>query len=201
MKIVAGLGNPGRKYRHTRHNIGWMALDAIAGEREADREQAAFGGLMVRCGELALFKPLGYMNRSGAPIAHLMRYFRVELEDTLVVMDDIHLAFGRIRLRPRGSSGGHRGIESVIQALGTDRFPRLRLGVGPAPAGVEWRDFVLGRLSREEQRVAAEVAQNGARAALCWAEDGLDTAMNRFNAETRDSQGQDPESPPAGPLS
>jgi PTH1 family peptidyl-tRNA hydrolase len=187
LKIIAGLGNPGRKYRHTRHNIGWMALDAIAEERETGREQATCGGLMVRCGELALFKPLGYMNLSGAPIAQLMRYYGVELEDTLVVMDDIHLPFGRIRLRPRGSAGGHRGIESVIQALGTDRFPRLRLGVGPSPLGVEWRDFVLGRLSREERRRAAELAHNGAQAALCWAEAGLDGAMNRFNAETQDS--------------
>jgi PTH1 family peptidyl-tRNA hydrolase len=187
VKIIAGLGNPGRRYRHTRHNIGWMVLDAIADERESGREQSACGGLMLRCGELALFRPLGYMNRSGGPVAQLMRYYKVALEDTLVVVDDIHLPFGRLRLRPKGSAGGHRGIESVIQALGTDTFARLKLGVGPCPAGAEWRDFVLGKLKRAERAQAGELALNGARAALCWAEEGLDTAMNRFNAETTES--------------
>jgi PTH1 family peptidyl-tRNA hydrolase len=164
-----------------------MALDAITEERETGREQAACGGLMVRCGELALFKPLGYMNLSGSPIAQLMRYYRVELEDTLIIFDDIQLPFGKTRLRPRGSSGGHRGVESVIQALGTDRFPRLKLGVGPCPPGSEWRKFVLSRLKRTERPKAAQLAHTGAQAALCWAEQGLEAAMNRFNAEAAGS--------------
>lgn len=186
MKIVAGLGNPGRKYRRTRHNIGWMALDVIAELRETDREQETCGGLMIRAGELALFKPLGYMNLSGPPIAQLMRYYKVEIEDALVVFDDIHLPFGRPRIRPRGSSGGHRGVESVIQALGTDRFPRLKLGVGPCPAGREWRSFVLRRFRRKERPQAAALARTGAEAALCWAEEGLNAAMNKFNAASED---------------
>jgi PTH1 family peptidyl-tRNA hydrolase len=187
VKIIAGLGNPGRRYRNTRHNIGWMALDVIAEERQTDRKQKAFGGLLVRSGELALFRPLGYMNLSGPPIARLIHYCRADLADALVVVDDIHLPFGRVRLRPQGSAGGHRGIESVIQALGTDRFPRLKLGVGPCPPGQQWRDFVLERLKREDRVQAAELACTGAQAALCWAEEGLDAAMNRFNAGIQDS--------------
>ena len=188
MRIVVGLGNPGRKYRCTRHNIGWMALDELAARHGGCREKDAPGGVLARCGETWLFKPLSYMNLCGPPIASLWRRAGADLTDLLVLVDDLNLPLGTLRLRPQGSSGGHNGLESLIAALGTREFPRIRLGIGPVPEGVPWREFVLGKFLAQEQQAADELARLGAEAALCWAGNGIAEAMNRFNVTTRAEQ-------------
>jgi len=185
VRIVVGLGNPGSKYRHTRHNVGWMALDEVAARRGGCREEDVPGGVLGRCGQLWLFKPLAYMNVCGPAIAGFCRRAGADLTDLLVLVDDLNLALGALRLRPRGSSGGHNGLESLIAALGTDGFARLRLGIGPVPDGVPWRDFVLGTFLPEQRPVVEEMAGQAARAALCWADSGVVEAMNRFNAVVR----------------
>ena len=182
MRIVVGLGNPGRKYRRTRHNIGWTALDQLAAVCGVRGDEDVPGGVVARCGETWLFRPLSYMNMCGPPVASLCRWAGADLADLLVVVDDLNLPLGALRLRPQGSSGGHNGLESLIAALGTEQFARLRLGIGPVPEGVPWREFVLGRFLPDERKPAEELAQQAARAARCWAERGLQEAMNRFNA-------------------
>ena len=182
MKVVAGLGNPGPQYRHTRHNAGWMALDELAALCGVGKEKDVPGGVAARCGELWLLKPLRYMNLCGPPVAEFCRKVGVGLSDLLVVVDDLNLALGTLRLRPRGSSGGHNGLESLVAALGTDEFPRLRLGIGPVPEGVPWREFVLSEFRPEEREPAARMAALAARAVRCWADGGIEAAMNRFNA-------------------
>jgi PTH1 family peptidyl-tRNA hydrolase len=187
LKIIAGLGNPGRKYSETRHNAGWMALDELARRRGPGAEEARCGGLVLRCGRLWLFKPLGFMNLSGPPVARILRESGADLEQLLVVVDDLDLPLGAIRLRPGGSSGGHRGIESLIDTLGTEAFARLRLGIGPCPPQDESRDFVLSPFAADEWETVDSMIERAAEAALCWAQEGIAPAMNRHN---RRSEGQ-----------
>jgi PTH1 family peptidyl-tRNA hydrolase len=188
VRIVVGLGNPGRKYRHTRHNIGWMALDELAADYGGCREEDAPGGVLGRCGDTWLFKPLSYMNLCGPPVASFCRRVGVDLADLLVLVDDLNLPLGSLRLKPQGSSGGHNGLVSLIAALGTEEFARLRMGIGPVPEGMPWRDFVLGKFMSNERAAAEELARQAARAARCWADAGIVEAMNRFNATVRSEQ-------------
>lgn len=181
MRIIAGLGNPGSEYAETRHNAGWMALDELAASLGVRREGERCGALTACANGLLLAKPLGYMNRSGPPIERLLRREGVAVEDLLVLVDDMDLPLGRTRLRPGGSSGGHKGLASVARALGREDFPRLRMGVGPRPAGVEGRQFVLSPFGDDEWERAEQMAQRAARAALCWAREGIEAAMSRYN--------------------
>ncbi len=181
MKIIAGLGNPGRQYAATRHNAGWMALDELAQTIGVGREAERHGALMARAGGLLLAKPLGYMNRSGPPLERLCREEGVAAQDLLVLVDDLDLPLGRTRIRPGGSSGGHKGLESVARALGTQDYPRLRMGIGPRPPQVEAREFVLNPFSEDEWDEVERMAGRAARAALCWAREGIEAAMNRHN--------------------
>ena len=199
MRIVAGLGNPGRKYADTRHNVGWMALDALAERCGVGPDEYVCDGVRARCGELWLFKPLGYMNRSGPPVARLMQQEGVGPQDLLVLVDDLNLPLGAIRVRGSGSSGGHRGLESLIETLVAEEFPRLRMGIGPLPPGTEARDFVLRRFEPDERELADGMAQRAAEAVLCWATEGLASAMNRFNRRLEDaSDSQNEDLPPTG---
>ncbi len=183
MKIVAGLGNPGRQYSDTRHNAGWMAVDELARRCGAEGETMRCGGMFVRVSAegLGLFKPLSYMNLCGLPVSRICRKTGVGLDELLILVDDLSLPLGSVRLRPGGSSGGHKGLKSLVGALGTDRFPRLRMGIGPRPAGVEAREFVLSPFTRDEWDCVDEMACRAADAALCWVRDGIEKAMNRFN--------------------
>ncbi|MFW6044291.1 MAG: aminoacyl-tRNA hydrolase [Planctomycetota bacterium] len=181
MKYIAGLGNPGRRYRRTRHNLGWMVLHEMADELEAGDEEERWGGIRLRVGKITLFKPLTFMNRSGEAIGRLIASTRAPTEDLLVVMDDLNLEFGTVRLRAGGSAGGHRGLKSVIDRLGTDDIPRLRLGIGPCPREISGKNYVLGEFTEEEMPVVDRMVERGARAAMCWAEEGVDMAMSRYN--------------------
>jgi PTH1 family peptidyl-tRNA hydrolase len=187
VRIIAGLGNPGRKYLDTRHNIGWMVLDRLAEEHPRCGEESRCGGLLTRCGDVILFKPLGFMNRSGPPVAQLWREVGIDLQDVLIVLDDLNLPLGSVRLRPRGSGGNHRGLESVIGAFGREDIPRLRLGIGPSPSAGQWREFVLTPFAEQEAPEVERMTDAGARAAWMWANEGVDAAMNEFNRKVEDS--------------
>lgn len=185
MAIIAGLGNPGRDYDQTRHNAGWMALDELAGRCGAGRQQYRCDGVCARCGGLLLFKPLLYMNRSGPPVARLMREEGADLTELLVLVDDVNLPLGAIRLRAAGSSGAHNGLESLIEALGTEEFARLRMGIGPCPPGIDLRDFVLSPFQDGQWPDMDDMVARAADAVLCWAQQGVEAAMDRFNGTGR----------------
>lgn len=203
MKIITGLGNPGRNYVETRHNAGWMAVNKLAARCGARHEELRCGGLRVRSDEMWLFKPLSFMNLCGPPVACMVREAGVELQDTLVLVDDLNLPLGRIRLRPGGSSGGHNGLESLIEALGTEQFPRLRLGIGPCPPGTDGREFVLSPFGPDEWPSVEAMTDEAVEAALCWAKEGIEAAMTQFNRkDAKDAANKaDADEPPAGPVS
>jgi len=181
VRIIVGLGNPGREYRYARHNAGWMALDALVRRSDAGREDFRTGGVAVRAGDLLLFRPLRYMNRSGQPVADILRAEQVPLAHVLVMLDDVNLPLGVVRLRARGSSGGHNGLASVIEALGTDEFPRLRMGIGPCPFDRVLRDFVLSPFEDDEWDAVDDMVDRAAEAAVCWVRQGITAAMDEFN--------------------
>jgi PTH1 family peptidyl-tRNA hydrolase len=186
VKIVAALGNPGRQYHRTRHNAGWMALDALAERCDPEPEQFRCGGVAARSGRLLLFKPLDYVNMSGPPVARLLGAEGARIEDLLVLVDDVNLPLGSVRLRPDGSSGGHNGLQSLVDALGTESFGRLRMGIGPRPAQVDLRDFVLSPFTDDEWDAVDEMAEWAVRAVLCWEEHGIEAAMEQFNRRARE---------------
>lgn len=188
MKLIVGLGNPGGQYANTPHNLGFMAVDALADRLGAEwRSEPRFTALVakvLRKGQtLWLMKPQTYMNRSGDSVGPFLRYYGATGADVIVLSDDVDLPPGRIRVRSAGSAGGHNGLRSIIDALGTQAFIRIRLGVGraqePRQAMV---DFVLHRLSPEEAETAARTAALGADAALSCLDCGVSEAQNRFNA-------------------
>jgi len=190
VKIIAGLGNPGREYANTRHNTGWITLNKLARRCTAEGpEEERCDGLLVRCGEAWLFKPLGYVNASGPAVASLCREAGAGLEDLLVLADDLNLDLGMIRLRRGGSSGGHKGLISLTEALGTESFPRLRMGIGPLLSGTGARDFVLSPFAPDEQEAVENMTEEAAEAALCWARQGIEVAMNRFNSREQQANG------------
>lgn len=184
MKVIAGLGNPGLRYRNTRHNAGFKAVDRMAEKLNAEFAREKYRAILADAewkGErLLLMKPMTFMNLSGESIARAIRYNNVELCDLLVVVDDVNLGLGRLRLRLGGSAGGHNGLKSIIDRLGTDEFPRLRIGVGQS-RGAVLRDHVLSTFAPDEKPVAEKTAARAAEAALCFIEFGIKKAMNEFN--------------------
>lgn len=187
VKVIAGLGNPGAEYAVTPHNVGFRVVDAIAGEKAAPwRQETKFAGLLARTKagavDLMLLKPMTYMNLSGESIGKLLRYFNVPLSDLTVVSDDADLPVGRLRVRAEGGSGGHRGLQSIIDVMGGNAFARVRVGIGrPERRERGLVDYVLGRMEPESERALFEAESIAAKAALCVVTRGVDTAMNRFN--------------------
>ena len=190
MKLIVGLGNPGDRYAATRHNVGWRIAETLADRMGTGPWKEKFDAAVVetrRGGEkVVVARPLTYMNRSGAAVRQLADFWKTEANALLVILDDLALELGRVRLRAEGSSGGHNGLESVIAHLGTEAFPRLRVGIGPGPQTDEQTDFVLAPFTGAEQPVIEEAIRRAVDAAECWINDGLEAAMNRFNpaAET-----------------
>ncbi len=182
--LIAGLGNPGKRYERTRHNIGFMVVDQIVrrltGDGRLRRFDAEIFERSSKCGRVVLLKPQTFMNVSGNAVSPAIRWYRVPLNRVLVVYDDLDLPFGRIRLRPSGSSGGHNGIDSIINVLGTDNFPRLRLGIGRSDPS-RTIGYVLSRFSRAEENALKDYVSRAADAAICWHLEGIDVAMNEFN--------------------
>jgi len=183
--LIAGLGNPGPRYANTRHNLGFLAADALADSLGAAfRKKNGFSLLAeATCAgnELVIAKPQLFMNRSGEAIGQLVRYLNIEPERLLVVVDDADLPLGRLRLRKQGSAGGHNGLKSVIDHLGSREFPRLRLGMG-RPADAEGMiNHVLSDFSREERVIVKEIVQRAVETIHCFLQYGIDQAMNSCN--------------------
>ncbi len=185
MRLIIGLGNPGLKYRGTRHNLGFRCVDLMAEKWSIpikERRAKAVLGQGVHAGQdVALAKPRNFMNNSGECVAYLQTRFGADLEEIMVVYDDMELPLGRLRIRRSGSDGGHRGVQSIISALGTVEFPRMRLGIGQPALEEDPVDFVLGRFSSEESEVVDPAVQVAVTAMECWLAEGIDAAMNRFN--------------------
>ena len=185
--IIAGLGNPGAQYARTRHNIGFMAVEKLAESWRAGWvTESKFAARLARVDQaerrILLGQPQSYMNDSGEAIGALVRFYQVPLQNLLVVLDDADLPFGVIRLRPEGSSGGHHGLESIQEHLGTTQFARLRLGIGrDDPASREITDYVLSRFRKDESELLGKVLTRACQQIECWFTEGILSAMNRFN--------------------
>ena len=184
--MVVFLGNPGAKYDGTRHNVGWSVGDVIAGRCGVKIQRLKNRALTARCTlgghEVLLVKPQTYMNLSGEAVRPLADFYKLPAERILVVSDEIALAPGRLRLRPGGSAGGHNGLKSIIQHLGTDQFPRLRLGVGAPPhPDYDMADWVLSSFKNQDAEDMAAAAKRAAQAVECYILNGPEKTMNRFN--------------------
>lgn len=191
MKLIAGLGNPGNEYDGTRHNVGFMVLDALAEHGGSKIRQKKFNALVdeifVENTKLLLVKPQQYMNRSGHAVATAAGFYKLSTPDVLVVTDDMALNVGQIRLRAKGSAGGHNGLKDIISHLGSDCFPRLRIGIGDS-GSLDAADYVLSRFSAEERAAIDKMVQTAVEAILCWLHDGIDIAMTRYNVRSDGSE-------------
>lgn len=185
IRLIAGLGNPGREYEKTRHNIGFMVLDAVSDQAgilcDTQKFGAEFGRGRYKGRELILVKPMTFMNRSGEPLQQLARYYRVELDEVLVVYDDMDLEFGTLRIRPEGGHGGHNGVRSIIQMAGGGGFSRIRIGVGRPSADRKAVGHVLGQFDGEQKMRVPELVEKAASAALSAVSEDVRYAMNRYN--------------------
>ncbi len=185
MKLVVGLGNPGRRYDGTRHNIGYAILAELARKFGVTPPKARFHGAVVEAdlsGQKALLlSPTTFMNLSGTSVQEAKSFYKLAVEDLLVVCDDLNLPVGKLRFRSRGSSGGQKGLEDIIQRLATEDFSRLRIGVGTAPEGWDWADYVLGKFMPEELPVVERAVGLAADAVAVWAREGIEFCMNQYN--------------------
>lgn len=184
MKVIAGLGNPGEKYAYTRHNIGFMTISELA-DRFKVKSSYKFDGLLgdffLGGEKIILFQPMKYMNKSGQPIYKLLDYFQIEPADLLVIHDDLDLDLGKMRFKQNGGSGGHNGIKSIINHLGTDQFKRLKIGIGRPSENVPVPDFVLTTFQGEEKDLSKKVVQEAASAAELMLKEDIMKAMNKYN--------------------
>jgi peptidyl-tRNA hydrolase, PTH1 family len=187
MKLVVGLGNPGKKYEGTRHNVGFELVAELAHRHGAARPRTKFEAevaeVTIGAERVLLMAPQTYMNNSGRSVRQALDFYQLLPADILVVCDDINLALGRLRIRKGGSAGGQKGLANIIQQLGTEAFPRLRIGIDLPPVGRDAADYVLDRFGKAEARVIADAVKLGADAIGIWLAQGVDAAMNRFNAE------------------
>src|SRR5688500_123539 len=201
MKLVVGLGNPGREYVGTRHNVGWEVIDQVAGRlgwigggpgafetvAKTKFEGLTLDGTMDLAGggseKVLLLKPMTYMNLSGRSVQAAMAFYQLSPADVLVVLDDLALPCGKIRIRAGGSSGGHNGLRDIERALGTAQYPRLRIGVDAPPPRVPQRDYVLGKFTPDQRKVIDEALGRAAGAVTTWIDKGVTAAMNQFNAD------------------
>ena len=185
MWIVAGLGNPGLNYKKTRHNIGFDAIDGLAGRLGIEVRQrkfgARFGSVDHEEKKLILLKPWQYMNLSGQAVATALGFYKLDLKQVMVVIDDMALEPGTVRLRAKGSAGGHNGLSDIIAKVGTNQVARCRVGIGRDQAGWDV-DHVLGRPCKAERALLEEAIDQAQQAVLCWLSEGIDLAMTRYNA-------------------
>jgi PTH1 family peptidyl-tRNA hydrolase len=188
LKLLVGLGNPGRRYARTRHNLGFMVVDHLAAENGVSFKkklcEALVGEWQVDGQTVLLAKPQTYMNRSGLAVQGLMREFRTSSEDLVVVYDELDLPFGRIRVRSRGGSAGHGGLRSIIDHLGEQLFYRVRVGIGRPPDGIEPADFVLDRFTSEEVTQLDDIIARAAEGVACLVREGGQRAMEQYNRRT-----------------
>ena len=184
--LVVGLGNPGDKYENTRHNVGFLTVDQLAEEARVPvqrlKHRALTNTVELGGARVLLMKPVTYMNLSGEAVGEAARFYKLPPERVLVISDDVSLPVGRLRIRKGGSAGGHNGLKSIIQHLGTDQFPRLRVGVGQKPhPDYDLADWVLGKFQGEDKKAMDAAIQRAADGVECLLKEGLDRTMNRFN--------------------
>jgi PTH1 family peptidyl-tRNA hydrolase len=186
-KLVVGLGNPGPRYEGTRHNIGYELIDVLAKGSAGTRLTRKFDGLVgeieIEYRRVLLLKPETFMNLSGRSVRQVVRFYRLELQDLLVVCDDLSLPLGKLRIRPGGSDGGQKGLRDIIAELGSDQFPRLRIGIGDHGA-TDAAEYVLSRFRPAERTIVQETLILAAQAVAVWVTQGIEVAMNRFNGPT-----------------
>jgi PTH1 family peptidyl-tRNA hydrolase len=189
MALVVGLGNPGSKYERTRHNIGFDCLNDLHARMGSPGLQTKFEGQVAkgRIGEreVCLIWPLTFMNCSGRCVSQFARFYKVEVENILVICDDLSLPLGKLRIRKSGSSGGQKGLNDIIQSLGTQDVTRLRIGIDPTPAHWDTADYVLSKFSVSERAIADEGLFRANEAIAIWLKEGVDSAMNIFNRESK----------------
>ena len=189
MYIIAGLGNPDEKYQGTRHNVGFDVVDRLAEKYQiavdTKKHRALIGKGVIEGQKVLLVKPQTYMNLSGESIRSLVEYYKIDPEEELIVIyDDISLEPGQLRIRPKGSAGGHNGIKNIIAHLGTQVFKRVKVGVGEKPKGYDLADYVLSRFPKDERVLMEEAFERAGEAAVCMMNDTMEHAMNQFNKKT-----------------
>ena len=189
MYLIVGLGNPGREYEHTRHNAGFDAIDVLAGKLGADVKEKKHKGLcgkgMIAGEKVILLKPQTFMNLSGESVRAAADFYKIDAEHMIVLYDDIDLDVGKLRVRAKGSAGGHNGIKNIIAHLGTQEFQRIRIGVGEKPKEYDLADYVLGRFSAEDRKLVEEAFANAADAVRLMVQGKTDEAMNLYNRKER----------------
>ena len=194
IRLVVGLGNPGAEYNRTRHNVGFEIVDRLAAEWSlAWQHSKSWHALWAKGEKAILVKPASYMNRSGEPLQAVAQFYKIEPREMLVVLDDMALSLGRLRLRPDGGTAGHNGLESIIVQFGTEEIPRLRIGIGAAPVD-DATDYVLARFFEEERPIVEKTIVRAADAVKCAIDNGLLSAMNQFN---KNPESDRPEGEPA----
>ncbi|RME81165.1 MAG: aminoacyl-tRNA hydrolase [Caldilineae bacterium] len=185
MKMIVGLGNPGLRYARNRHNVGFQIVDELAVKHQLSfdkrKHKAQLADGWIGEQKVMLVKPETYMNDSGSAVQPLVAYYRIDLADLMVVYDDLDLPLGRIRLRPGGGAGGHRGVRSIIERLGNDAFPRLRVGIDRPPGRMDPAAYVLQNFGEDEEAVMVQARERAVRALEVWLQAGIDAAMNEFN--------------------
>lgn len=189
MKVIVGLGNPDRKYHGTRHNIGFQTIDYLSDKYgisvDMKKHKGLIGKAIIEGQKVLLVKPMTYMNLSGECLRQVMDYYKLEPEDFIVIFDDVSLDVGQLRIRKKGSAGGHNGIKSIISHLGSMEFPRIKIGVGEKPKGYDLADYVLGHFTKDELAVYDECMPEIAGAVELMVWDEIDKAMNQYNKKVK----------------
>lgn len=191
MYIIVGLGNPDKQYEGTRHNVGFDVIDTIAGKYniavDTKKHRAYIGKGVIEGQKVILAKPQTYMNLSGESVRSIVDFYKVDPEtEVLIIYDDVSLDVGQLRIRKKGSAGGHNGIKSIIAHLGTSTFPRIKVGVGEKPKGYDLADYVLGKFSKAEQELMRDGYQNAAEAVALIVQDDIEKAMNEYNKKKQE---------------
>ncbi|WP_182867988.1 aminoacyl-tRNA hydrolase [Stieleria mannarensis] len=209
MKLIVGLGNPGRKYEQTRHNVGFTVAEKLAVLTHAGAPKVKFEGELAESSiggeKVVILCPHTFMNASGQSVRKAFDFYKLQLSDILVVCDDLNLDSGRIRIKPSGSAGGQNGIKDIIRHLGSESFPRLRVGIGRPPAGWTVTDYVLGKFSKSECDTIEAATTRAAKAVISFVTDGVDRTMSQFNgdpgADSKPNQRKPSDQPQGDPRS
>ena len=179
MKLIVGLGNPGKEYEHTRHNMGYDTIDLLANSLNIKINKEKFQGIYGKEDNIILFKPTTFMNLSGIAVRAIMDFYKIKIDDLLVISDDMDLPVGKIRLRERGSSGGHKGIQNIIDNIGSNEFKRIKIGIGRH--NIATNDYVLGKPTKEERVLIDKAINDGKDAILLWLKESFTKAMSEYN--------------------
>ena len=180
MKMIVGLGNPGKQYERTRHNSGFMAIDKVAEKLNLNIDKKEFVALTAKNNQVILVKPQTYMNNSGEAVSQIMKYYHIDINDLLIIYDDLDLKYGQLRLRLKGSSGGHNGIKSIINYIHSENFKRIRIGIEKNPL-IETADYVLGKVEKDKQQLFDDSIEKASQAAIEFITDEFEKIMNKYN--------------------